>query len=118
MERGLPRRLRRHWRRLRGAAADPAAQRQLVLVRQVGARRQGRLRALLPAQDPPGQERDLLREAGPRHARNQQAQGNPRGGGLKAISVIPQEVSMSIDRAVLVFAGFMVLLSVALVYWV
>ncbi|MCK7502325.1 MAG: hypothetical protein MZW92_80000 [Comamonadaceae bacterium] len=51
LERGLPRRLRRHRRRLRGAAADPAAQRQLVHRRQVGAPGQDRLREVLHAQD-------------------------------------------------------------------
>jgi NADH dehydrogenase FAD-containing subunit len=42
VERGLPRRLRRFRHRLRRAAADSAAQRQLVVVRQVGASGQGR----------------------------------------------------------------------------
>ena len=54
VERRLPCRLRRLGRRLRGPAADPAAQRQLVVVGQVGAWRQDRLREILPAQDAQG----------------------------------------------------------------
>ena len=76
LERRLPRRLRRLGRRLRRPAADPAAQRQLVVVGQVGARRQDRLREVLPAQDPEGHERDLLREARARRARHRQAEAD------------------------------------------
>ena len=75
----LPRRLRRLRGGLRRPAADPAAQRQLVVVRQVGAWRQDRLREILPAQDQEGHQRNLLREAGPRCARHRQAQADGRG---------------------------------------
>ena len=44
---------------------------------QVGARRQDRLREVLPPQGPAGQGRDLLREPRPRRARHQEAQGAP-----------------------------------------
>ena len=63
LERGVPGRLRRHGRCLRRAAADPAAQRQLVRRGQVGAPRQGRLRALLHPQDEEGHHRAAVREA-------------------------------------------------------
>jgi NADPH-dependent 2,4-dienoyl-CoA reductase/sulfur reductase-like enzyme len=43
-------------------AADPAAQRQLVQGRQMGASGQGRLREILHAQDEEGHDRDDLRE--------------------------------------------------------
>ena len=55
LERHLPRRFRRRRRRLRRPAADPAAQRQLVVAGQMGPPRQGRLREILPAQDPRGE---------------------------------------------------------------
>ncbi len=60
MERRLPRRLRRLRRRLCRPAADPAAERQLVIVGQMGARRQDRLREILPAQGSPRHQRDVL----------------------------------------------------------
>ena len=60
LERDLSRRLRRRRHRLRRAAADSTAQRQLVVVRQVGSRRQDRLREILPAQDAQGRERAVL----------------------------------------------------------
>ena len=75
MERRLPRRFRRQRHRLRRPAADPAAQRQLVVVGQVGARRQDRLRKVLPAQDAQGRERAFLRVPGAEHAGDRKAEG-------------------------------------------
>ena len=83
LERRLPRRFRRRRHRLRRAAADPAAQRQLVVVGQVGAHRQGRLREVLPAQGPLGQVRAVLRApraAGARHREAEGGQGRVRAG--------------------------------------
>ena len=62
LERGLPGRHGRHRCRLRRAAADPAAQRQLVQEGQVGAPGQDRLREVLPAEDEERQFRAGLRE--------------------------------------------------------
>ena len=73
----VPRRFRRRRHRLHRPAADPAAQRQLVVLGQMGAHGQGRLRKILPAQDPPGKERDVLRAARARCDGHQEAQGNP-----------------------------------------
>ena len=75
VERSLSRRLRRFRHRLRRAAADSAAQRQLVVVGQMGARRQDRLREILHPQDAQGRERAVLRVDGPQPARHRQAQG-------------------------------------------
>ena len=83
LERGLPGRFRRFRHRFRGAAADPAAQRQLVVLGQVGAHRQGRLREVLPAQGPLGEVRAVLRApraAGPRHRQAEGGQGRVRTG--------------------------------------
>ena len=74
MERHLPRGFRRFRRRLPGAAADPAAQRQLVVERRMGPLRQGRLRKILPAQDPARRERTLLRALPARQAQHRQSQ--------------------------------------------
>jgi len=52
MERNLPGGFRRLGRRLPGAAANPSPQRQLVLKGRMGSFRQGRLRKILPAQNP------------------------------------------------------------------
>ena len=85
LERGLPRRFRRFRHRLRRAAADPAAQRQLVVVGQMGAHRQGRLREVLPAQGPLGKVRAVLRApraAGARHRQAEGGQGRVRTGRL------------------------------------
>ena len=60
VERDLPRRLRRQRHRLRRPAADSAAQRQLVVVGQVGARGQDRLREIFHPQDAQGRERTVL----------------------------------------------------------
>ena len=60
LERGLPRRFRRQRHRLRRAAANPAAQRQLVVVGQMGSCGQDRLREIFPAQDAQGRERTVL----------------------------------------------------------
>ncbi len=73
----LPRRFRRWRRRLRGAAADPAPQCQLVVLRPLGALRQGRLREVLPAQDPHRQVRAVLRAPRAAGARHRQAQADP-----------------------------------------
>ena len=51
LERSVPGRLRRKRRGLRGDPADSAAQRELVLRRQMGAPRQGRVREILHPQD-------------------------------------------------------------------
>ena len=85
LERGLPRRFRRRRHRLRRAAADSAAQRQLVVVGQVGACRQDRLREIFPAQDAQGRERAVLRVDGAQHARHRQAEGGE--GRLSALPV-------------------------------
>ena len=60
LERDLSGGFRRFRRRLPGAAADPAAQRQLVVEGRMGSSRQGRLREILPAQDPARRERAVL----------------------------------------------------------
>jgi len=52
MERNLPGGFRRFGRRLPGTAANPSPQRQLVLKGRMGSFRQGRLRKILPAQNP------------------------------------------------------------------
>ena len=75
LERGLPRRFRGFGHRLRGAAADSAAQRQLVRFGQVGPHGQGGVRKVLPAQDPVGKVRAVLREARASGARDRQAEG-------------------------------------------
>ena len=76
VERRLPRRFRRQRHRLRRAAADSAAQRQLVVGRQVGASGQDRLREIFHRKDEIGQFRALLRKAGAAGARHRQAEGN------------------------------------------
>ncbi len=63
LERHLPGRFRRRRRGLRGAAADSAAQRQLVGQGRLGARGQGGIREILPAQDARRAERAVLRDA-------------------------------------------------------
>ena len=60
LERGLPRRFRRRRHRLRRAAADPAAQCELVVRRQMGSQRQDRLREVFHPQDAPGRKRAAL----------------------------------------------------------
>ncbi len=77
----VPGRFRRRRHRLRGAAADPAAQRQLVVVGQMGAHRQGRLRTLFPAQDQNRPLGAVLRKAGAAGAGHRQAEGNQGGPG-------------------------------------
>ncbi len=74
VERRMPGRHGRHGDRVRRAAADPAAQRQLVRRRQVGASRQGRLREVLHPQDEERNLRAVLREVRDEHARDRQAQ--------------------------------------------
>jgi hypothetical protein len=64
-------------RRLRRPAADPAAQRQLVLARQMGASGQDRLRKILHAQDEAGHDRDDLRENRHGCAGHHEAEGGP-----------------------------------------
>src|SRR6516225_9731878 len=86
----------------------------------MGARGQGRLREVLPAQDPSGEERDFLREARTRCPRHPLAQGNsPRTCRLRqAADSKLGEYEMTLGRAVLAFAGFVVLVSLALGYYV
>ena len=60
LERDLSGGFRRFRRRLPGAAADPAPQRQLVVEGRMGSSRQGRVREIFPAQDPAGRERAVL----------------------------------------------------------
>ena len=79
LERGLPRRLRRHRRRLRRAAADSAAQRQLVHRGQVGASGQDRLREVLHAQDEEGHHRARVREVRDEGDRHQEAEDTMTG---------------------------------------
>ncbi len=67
-------------RRLPGAAADSAAQRQLVLERRMGSLRQGRLREILPAQDPARRERAVLRALPARQAQHRKSQRDRTGG--------------------------------------
>ena len=74
VERHLPRRHGRHGHRVRCAAPDPAAQRQLVLRRQVGAPGQDRLREILHPQDEEGHVRAVLREVRDERARHRQAE--------------------------------------------
>ena len=74
VERHLPRRHGRHRHRVRRAAADPAAQRQLVLRRQVGAPGQDRVREVLHPQDEEGDVGAVLREVRDERARHRQAQ--------------------------------------------
>ena len=74
VERHLPRRHGRHRHRVRRAAADPAAQRQLVRGRQVGAPRQDRVREVLHPQDEEGDVGAVLREVRDERARHRQAQ--------------------------------------------
>jgi sulfide:quinone oxidoreductase len=75
LERGAPRRFWRRRRRLHRATADPAAQRQLVVVGPLGAPGEDRLQALFPAQDPHGEVGDGLREIrAPAHGYRQVAQ--------------------------------------------
>ena len=72
LERHLPGRFRRHRRGLRGTAADPAAQRQLVQGRQMGAPGQDRLREILHPQDEKRHHRADLREIRARRAGHQE----------------------------------------------
>ena len=72
LERHLPGRHGRHRRGLRGAAADPAAQRQLVQEGQVGAPGEDRLREVLHVQDEERQFRAGVREV------RAQADGHPQ----------------------------------------
>ena len=74
LERHLPGRFRRHRRGLRGAAADSAAQRQLVQGRQVGAPGQGRVRKILHAQDEKRLHRAAVRKIRARPDGHQEAQ--------------------------------------------
>ena len=115
LERDLPGRHGRHRRGLRRAAADPAAQRQLVQEGQVGAPGQDRLREVLPQQD---EERQL--RAGLREVRAQGAGHRAPGRQVIAFRFHPHSNSikgvfpMTVDRYVRVFAGLFVLLSLAL----
>jgi hypothetical protein len=61
VERDLSGRFRRFRGRIPGATADPSAQSQLVVQGRMGSLRQGRLREILPAQDPPRRKRAVLR---------------------------------------------------------
>ena len=69
LERDLPGRHGRHRRRVRGAAADPAAQRELVQEGQVGAPGQDRLREVFHQQDEIRQLRTHLRKVHPQAGR-------------------------------------------------
>ncbi len=107
LERRLPRRFRRRRRGFRRPAADPAAQRQLVVAGQVGPLRQDRVREILPAQDPHGQVRTLLRTPRASGAWHRQAEIHPSRN---------RRSLMTVNQAVTAFAGFMVLLSLALAW--
>ncbi len=68
LERGMSGRLRRKRRSLRCDTADPSTQRELVLRRQVGASRQGRVREILHPQNEERHFRTVLRRQHPEDA--------------------------------------------------
>ena len=86
LECGLPRRFRRQRRRLRRAAADSAAQRQLVEPGLLGAHGQGCVRAIFPAQGPQRFERARLRALRDEDARRQPP-AHARAGIVKEVGV-------------------------------
>ena len=103
----VPGRHGRYRRRLRGAAADSAAQRHLGEERQVGAPGQGRLREVLPPQDAHGTSEPIYEKY------VLSALGIER---LKETIRQRRSSTMNLDRAVMAFAGVMVLASLALAH--